>query len=72
MGCTLDGLDRKILLHLNDQLGIGQPQAIPHGGSEHFRISLASDLHLAPPFGAAGALAPGLPRSFPITLPWNP
>ena len=48
----------EILFHLHHQGGVGQPDTVAHGGTEHLRVGLARDLH-------------SHYRS-PMILPWKP
>src|SRR5437660_1481594 len=35
----------EVLFHLDHEIGVGQPDPIADGGSEHLRVSRATDLH---------------------------
>ena len=42
-----------VLLDFNEQVGVGQAQAVAHGGAKHFGVSTSVDLrHHASPFNA--------------------
>src|SRR5258708_38908271 len=35
----------EVLLNLNNEIGIGQPDSVSHGRAEHFRVCLSGDFH---------------------------
>ncbi len=42
-------VDGEILLHLDPQVGVGEPHAVAGGRAEHLRVGLAGNFHLRAP-----------------------
>src|SRR5260370_36813747 len=41
----LFSVNGEVLLNLNNEIGIGQPDSVSHGRAEHFRVCLSGKLH---------------------------
>ena len=68
-------VDRKVLLDLDDQLGVGKAYPIADRWPEHFDIGAATDLHRFVPRStspADGGRVFGWRSSGPITAPMKP